>query len=75
MHFNLHDERRVRQSEQLRQQHAGLPESVVVALQSGQHEVRLFLGDGRGERSRRTQRIEREEFVVGNVDAAIGAFG
>src|SRR5437867_1859120 len=35
-HFDLHDDGRVRQIQQPREQHAGLPEAVIVALQSRQ---------------------------------------
>src|SRR6266478_2954159 len=45
-HFDLHDDGRVRQIQQPRAQHAGLPEAVVGALQSRQDQVRFFFLNG-----------------------------
>ncbi len=75
LHFDLHDDGGVRQAEQFRQQHAGLAEAVIVALQAGQDQIELFLFDGGGERLGRAERIEQIKFVVGDVDAAVGALG
>ena len=65
----------MRQAQQLREQHARLAEALIVALQSGQDEVRLFALDGRRQRFGRAQRIERVRLVVGDVNAAVGALG
>ena len=58
-----------------RQQHAGLPEALVVALQAGEDQIEIFFFDCGRKRTRRGQRIELVEFVVGNVNAAVGALG
>jgi len=57
------------------QQHTGLSEAVVIALQTGQHQVGFFFLDRGRESLCRAQRIELREIVVHNVNAAICAFG
>ena len=74
--FNLHDDRGVRQIQQLGQQHARLAEALIVALQSGQDEIGLFLFEWPPPAiCADAERIELCEFVVRDVDAAIGALG
>lgn len=57
------------------QKHACLPKPVVIALQTGQHQITLFLADGRCQHFRGSQRIELRKIVVGNMNGAIRAFG
>src|SRR6266478_5498690 len=73
--LNRHDDGRMRCIQHARQQHARLPKTVVVALQSGQHQIVLLLLDGRRQRVRRAQRIELREIVISNVNPAVRAFG
>ena len=75
LHFDLHDDGGVRQAQQLGQQDAGLADALIVALQAGEDQVEGFLAQRGGQGFRRAQRIEQEEFVVGDVDAAVGALG
>ena len=56
------------------QKHAGLPETVIVALQAGEDQVHFFLGDCRGKDFRGAERIKLGEVIIGDVDAAVGAF-
>ena len=65
----------MRPAEKFGEQHAGLAEALIVALQAGEDEIEIFFFDCGRERTRRGQRIELVEFVVGDVDAALGALG
>ena len=51
-----------------------MAEAVIVALQTGQDQIRLFLSNRSGEGLRRSQRIELGKIVVHNVNAAVRAF-
>ena len=64
VHVNLHDDRGVRQAQQFRQQHAGLSETLIVALQAGQNQVEIFVLHRSSQRAGRRQRIEQIKFVV-----------
>src|SRR5216683_3094251 len=72
--FDGHDDGRVRQLQQTGQQHAGLSEAVIVALQSGQHQIGLFLANRSRQCFGRSQRIELGKIIVHNMDAAVRAF-
>ena len=72
---DLHDDCGVRKAEQFGEQHAGLAETLVVALQAGEDQIELFVFDCGSQRTRGRQRIEFVELIVGNVDSAVGAFG
>ena len=48
----------MRTAQQFGEQHAGLAEALVVALQSGENQIEIFFLDRRGERTRGAQRIE-----------------
>ena len=43
VHFDLHDDGGVRQAEQFGEQHAGLAEALIVALQAGEDQIEIFL--------------------------------
>ena len=73
--FDGHDDRGVRAAEKFGEKNARLAEALVVALQAGEDQIEIFGFDGGGERTGRGERIELEKFVVGDVDAAVGAFG
>ncbi len=45
-HFNGHDDGGMRPIQEGGEQNAGLPETVIVALQTGEHQVALLLFDG-----------------------------
>src|SRR5216683_3999183 len=75
IHFDGHYDGRVRHIQHARQQHARLCEPLVIALQTGQHQIVFLLLDGRRNRFRRAQRIELREIIVGNVNTAVRALG
>ena len=45
--FDGHDDRSVRTAEQFREQYPGLAEALIVALQTGEDKVEIFIFDGR----------------------------
>ena len=58
LHFDLHDDGGVRQVEQFGEQHAGLAESVIVALQAGQNQIEIFFLERGGQERGGAERIE-----------------
>ncbi len=70
-----HDDGGVRAAQEFGEENARLAEALVVALKAGEDQVEIFRLEGRGHGTGRGQRVELEEFRVGDVDAAIGAFG
>ncbi len=62
-------------AEKFGEKDARLAEALVVALQAGKNQVEIFRPNRGGQRTRGGQRIELEEFVVGDVDAAVCALG
>ena len=63
------------QPQQLGQNHAGLRVAVIVGLQPGEDQVKLFVFDGRGKGLGRVERIEADELVVFEMNGAIRALG
>ena len=72
--FNLHNDGRMRQSENLGQNHARLRISVIVRLQAGEDQVKFFILDGGRDRPRRVVGIEADKSSVLEMDRPVRAF-
>src|SRR5262249_57963767 len=73
--LNGHDKGRMGPVEKGCKQHTCLAKPLVVTLQSGQNQISVFVFDRRGERPRRSKRIELREMGISYMDAAVGALG
>jgi hypothetical protein len=71
--LHVHDDGRVRHAQFLRQHDSDLSESLVVRLQTGQHEIERLILDCRGQRLRDGRRIRGRERIAFDVNRPIRA--
>ena len=73
--LDLHDDGGVRPAQKFGQHDAGLRVAVVVRLQAGKDEVKLFVFDGGSEGAGGVGGVQSDEGIVFQVDGAIRALG
>jgi hypothetical protein len=71
----MHDDGGMRPAQQFGQNYTRLSEAVVVGLQSGEDQVKLFVFDRSRNRTRGVEGIEADEGVVFKMNGAVGSFG
>ncbi len=73
--FNLHDDGRVRPSQQLRQHHAGLRVAVIVGLQAGEDQIKLLIFNCRRKCPRGVRRVQPHKTGILKMNGTVRALG